>query len=128
MSGIFGSELIGLTSLSLMKANTADLNRNIVFSFLFKLFIPTFMKAVENLYKHGSMPVSYSDLLILWTGLKQTLFINIGFGYLNRIFGKWNQIFVCINGLASDGLVSLFNGISTFCRSFNADAILLEEQ
>ena len=26
------------------------------------------------------------------------------------------------------GLVSLFNGISTFCRLFNAKAILLEEQ
>ena len=27
-----------------------------------------------------------------------------------------------------DGLVSLFNGISTLCRLFNAKAILLEEQ
>ena len=26
------------------------------------------------------------------------------------------------------GLVSLFNGISTLCRLFNAEAILLEEQ
>ena len=36
------------------------------------------------------------------------------------------------NGLilthCSSDLVSLFNGISTFCRLFNAKAILIEEQ
>ena len=33
-----------------------------------------------------------------------------------------------ISGRMEDGLVSIFNGISTLCRLFNAKAILLEEQ
>ena len=46
---------------------------------------------------------------------------------------KWqysfpNQQLCTLKGWSFNGLVSLFNGISTLCRLFNAKAILLEEQ
>ena len=49
--------------------------------------------------------------------------------YKRSCMYKYFSIYKCFYfGLVWFGLISLFNGISTLCRLFNAIAILLEEQ
>ena len=45
---------------------------------------------------------------------------------MNGAPNEWNDVMYKV--FVIDGLVSLFNGISTLLRLFNAKAILLEEQ
>ena len=51
-----------------------------------------------------------------------------GFKYFYLILIIFNHMYLPVDGTLRFGLVSLFNGISTLCRLFNAKAILLEEQ